>query len=388
MTLGRLGKQIREFGQGALVVEFSNGERSILCGAGPGPRGHIRLVRRRAIRRFQLGGAIGAAEAYVDGDWETNDLSATLEFFAVNEARLGSGFAGGAVARLTRRLYHLSRANTRRGSRRNIAAHYDLGNAFYEAWLDPSLTYSCAIFEGGQQTDLLEAQAGKYRRLCERLEIGSDHHLLDIGCGWGGFAEYVASTTGCRVTGITVSKEQHDHARRHIYEKGLADRVSIEFRDYRDVAGQFDRIASIEMFEAVGERYWPVFFGQLRGRLRAGGLAALQIITIDDARFDAYRRGTDFIQRYIFPGGVLPSRAALLREVTDAGLSWLGDQRFGLHYAETLAAWRNRFAAARDRLEALGYSDRFRRMWEFYLAYCEAGFRTGRTDLLQISLGR
>jgi cyclopropane-fatty-acyl-phospholipid synthase len=342
----------------------------------------------RAFRRFRLGGAVGGAEAYIDGDWDAVDLSAALEFFARNEGEIGRGFGGGLPSRVVRRLYHLARANTRRGSRRNIAAHYDLGNDFYEAWLDPSLTYSCAVFDSSHRPTLETAQAAKYRLLCDRLDVSADHHLLEIGCGWGGFAEFVAKEVGCKVTGVTVSKEQHDHARRRIYKAGLAERVSIEFRDYRDIDGRYDRIASIEMFEAVGERYWPIFFEKLRDGLSAGGRAALQIITIEDGAFQRYRRGTDFIQRYIFPGGVLPSRAALTREVASAGLAWLGDEGFGRHYAETLAAWRSRFAAARDKVEALGYSERFRRMWDFYLAYCEAGFRTGRTDLLQVSIGR
>jgi cyclopropane-fatty-acyl-phospholipid synthase len=390
--LAQKGQRFEDRAAGSLVVDFTDGQRLEYSGSRPGPNAHITVRNRRAFRRFHLGGAIGGAESYIDGDWDTVDLSAALEFFARNEAELDGGFGGGRLAGLVRRLYHLTRANTRRGSRRNIAAHYDLGNEFYEAWLDPGMAYSCAIFEDdrapSREADLATAQIGKYRRLCDRLAIGPDHHLLEIGCGWGGFAEYVASEVGCKVTGITISKEQHDHARRRIYNAGLAERVSIDFQDYRDIAGRYDRVASIEMFEAVGERYWPAFFGKLKDSLSAGGRAALQIITIDDGRFERYLRGTDFIQRYIFPGGVLPSRAALAREVADAGLTWLGDEGFGRHYAETLSVWRERFAAARARIEALGYPDRFRRMWDFYLAYCEAGFRTGRTDLLQISIGR
>ena len=386
------GRRFEDVGAGRLVVELSDGRRREYSSNLPGPDAHILVRNQRAFRRFHLGGAIGGAESYIDGDWDTADLSAALEFFARNEAALGHGLGGGRLAQLIRRAYHLTRANTRWGSRRNIAAHYDLGNDFYEAWLDSGMAYSCAIFEASHvpiRRDGLEAaQIDKYRRLCDRLAIGPDHHLLEIGCGWGGFAEYVASEVGCKVTGITISKEQHDHARRRIYKAGLAERVSIDFQDYRDIEGRYDRVASIEMFEAVGERYWPAFFGKLKESLSAGGRAALQIITIDDGRFERYRRGTDFIQRYIFPGGVLPSRAALTREVADAGLIWLGDEGFGRHYAETLAVWRERFAAARTRIEALGYPDRFRRMWDFYLAYCEAGFRTGRTDLLQISIGR
>jgi len=390
--LARKGRRFEDVAAGTLVVEFADGQRLEYSGSYPGPNAHILVRNQRAFRRFHLGGAIGGAESYIDGDWDALDLSAALEFFARNETGLGGGFSGGRLARAVRRFYHLTRANTRWGSRRNIAAHYDLGNDFYEAWLGPGMTYSCAIFESGRvpirEADLEAAQIDKYRRLCDRLAIGPDHHLLEIGCGWGGFAEYVASEVGCKVTGITISKEQHDHARRRIYRAGLAERVSIDFQDYRDIAGCYDRVASIEMFESVGERYWPIFFGKLKDNLSDGGRAALQIITIDDGRFERYRRSTDFMQRYIFPGGVLPSRAALAREVADAGLIWFGDEGFGRHYADTLSVWRERFAVARARIEALGYPDRFRRMWDFYLAYCEAGFRTGRTDLLQISIGR
>jgi cyclopropane-fatty-acyl-phospholipid synthase len=371
-----------------LAIEFGDGRCHELAGPAPGPRAHVRLRNRRAIGRFVIGGAIGAAEAYVDGDWDTPDLSATIEFFARNEAGFGRSFGGNLALRALHRLYHMTRLNTRRGSRRNIAAHYDLGNDFYRAWLDPGMTYSCAIFDEPGAGSLEVAQQGKYRRLGDRLAVGSDHHVLEIGCGWGGFAEYIASTRGCRVTGITISRAQYEHARRRVHEAGLAERVAIRFQDYRDVSGRYDRIASIEMFEAVGSQYWPVFFNKLRDGLTAGGRAALQIITIDDQLSARYRKSADFIQRYIFPGGVLPSRSALAREVADAGLAWLDDQGFGRHYAATLAVWRSRFAAARARVDALGYPDRFRRLWDFYLAYCEAGFRTGRTDLLQISLGR
>jgi len=386
-SLGRMIERLRSAQIGALYLEASDGRRYQVIGAEPGPTAHVVLRQRRALRRFLLGGAVGAAEAYIDGDWDTPDLSATLEFFAANETALQAGFGGNAAGRAVRRLYHMLRVNTRRGSRRNIAAHYDLGNAFYESWLDQSMTYSCAIFDKSDE-ELEQAQAEKYNRLCERLAVGADHHVLEIGCGWGGFAEHAAKTTGCKVTGITISREQYDHACRRIHEAGLAERVAIRFQDYRDVDGHYDRVASIEMFEAVGERYWPVFFGKVRDNLASGGRAALQIITIDDLIFERYRKSADFIQRYIFPGGVLPSRTALVREATEAGLAWIGDQDFGRHYADTLAQWRDRFAAARSRIESLGYPDRFRRLWDFYLAYCEAGFRTGRIDLLQISLAR
>lgn len=334
----------------------------------------------RALRRLLLGGDVGFAEAYIAGDWDTPDLPVLLTVAARNRNALGRSFEGMAPLRWLNRLIHLARPNTRRGSRRNIAAHYDLGNDFYAAWLDPGMTYSAAIFAPGTQK-LEDAQQEKYRRLAEAAALKPGHHVLEIGCGWGGFAVTAARDFGCRVTAVTVSREQWQYARERIAAAGLADRVEVRLQDYRDVEGTFDAVVSVEMFEAVGEAYWPAFAAVLRDRLRPGGRAALQVITIDDTQFDAYRRSADFIQRHVFPGGMLPSPSALRRVLEKGGLRWLSDDMFGPDYARTLAEWHRRFVEGWPRIERLGFDDRFRRFWTYYLAYCEAGFTAGSIDV-------
>lgn len=369
---------------GRLDIVLPDGTRCTFAGREPGPEAALHVRRTRMVRRLALGGAIGFAEAYVDGDFDTPDLVALIALGAANEAALGRTLRGGALARLGARLVHRMRPNTRSGSRRNIAAHYDLGNAFYALWLDPTLTYSAGLFAGG--TDLEAAQRRKYARMAAIGRLAPDRRVLEIGTGWGGFARFAATEVGCRVTTVTISRAQFEHVAAMVQREGLAERVDVRLQDYRDVTGRFDRIASIEMLEAVGERRWPVYFDRLRTLLEPGGIAALQVITIADELFERYRLGADFIQRHVFPGGMLPSPAALGRETARAGLTWREDAGFGLDYAETLAIWRRRFLAAWPRIRPLGFDERFRRLWAYYLAYCEVGFRTGRTDLRQIAL--
>ena len=352
-----------------------------------GPSAIIRIRNFRFIRRALMAGDIGFAEAYAAGEWETPDLTAVLSVFSLNFQNLTHVTEGNPFVGVLNFLGHVLNANSRKGSRRNIHAHYDLGNAFYSRWLDPSMTYSSARYQNG--ADSLEAaQKEKYGALARRMSLSADHHVLEIGCGWGGFAEFAAGEIGARVTGITISKEQHDFARRRMFEAGLAERADIQLIDYRDVTGVFDRVASIEMFEAVGEKYWPTYFQTIHDRLKPDGRAGLQIITIQDELFEGYRRRADFIQRYIFPGGMLISESRLRQETGRAGLAWSEPDRFGLDYAATLAIWKQRFGAAWDEIRRLGFDERFRSIWEFYLSYCEAGFRTGRTDVIQIGLAR
>ena len=340
----------------------------------------IRLRSYRAVRRMVIGGDIGFAESYVDGDWDSPDLANLLFVAARNQSALEREISGTMASRFWNRFKHLSRFNSRRGSRRNIAAHYDLGNDFYAAWLDDSMTYSSAWFEYDSQV-LVGAQRAKYVRLCEAAGIGPGDHVLEIGCGWGGFAEVAALEYGCRVTAVTVSEEQRRYAAARIASAGLADRVEIRLQDYRDIQGTFDAVVSVEMFEAVGESYWPTFVEALRDRLKPGARAALQIITIDDARFESYRRGADFIQRHVFPGGMLPSPTVLRRTMEAGGLRWVSAEMFGESYARTLAQWHERFLDAWPRIAPMGFDARFRRLWTYYLAYCEAGFRAGAVDV-------
>lgn len=350
-----------------------------------GPHAVIQLHNGRIARRFLTGGAVGFAEAYIDGDWDTPDLVTLLELLSVNEHAWGRSYFGGLWQRWLRRAQHLLHSNTRRGSRRNIHAHYDLGNEFFAAWLDPSMTYSSALFAPDTQ-DLEQAQLAKYRALAERIAVVPGQRLLEIGSGWGGFALTAAKEFGATVTSITVSKAQAEHARARVFAAGLADRVEIRLQDYRDVKGRFDRIASIEMFEAVGERFWPSFFQGLRERLVPSGRAGLQLITIADQYFDDYRRNADFIQTYIFPGGMLPSPAALEQQTRQAGLVTEATHTFGACYARTLQLWNERFQEAWPRVRELGFDERFRRIWTYYLAYCEAGFRTRSIDVVQTVL--
>jgi cyclopropane-fatty-acyl-phospholipid synthase len=279
-------------------------------------------------------------------------------------------------------------SNSRTGSKKNIHAHYDLGNAFYEAWLDRTMTYSSARFDSASEP-LEAAQTRKYADLARAMDLKPGMRVLEIGCGWGGFAEYAAREVGAHVTGVTISQEQHDFARQRLFNAGLSERTDIRLIDYRDVEGTFDRVASIEMFEAVGKEYWGAYFDKVRQVLVPGGRAGLQIITIQDELFDEYNARVDFIQKYIFPGGMLPSEARLQPVVEAAGLRWDAVDRFGVDYADTLSRWDQRFQAAWADIRKMGgFDERFRRLWRFYLAYCEAGFRSRRTDVIQLALTR
>ncbi|NVK42314.1 MAG: class I SAM-dependent methyltransferase [Oceanospirillaceae bacterium] len=354
--------------------------QTVQTGNGEGPHAEVRLHNWRPIRRMLVGGELGWAESYLDGDWETPNLEAFMNWALVNEDTLRQIGDGSIPSRLMHRLFHRSRRNSRRGSRRNIAFHYDLGNDFYRRWLDPTMTYSSAMFEHPEQS-LEEAQRNKYRRICDLLELTPGQRVLEIGCGWGGFATTAAGEYGVTVDGITLSREQLAWARESVAETPLAARCRFSLTDYRDLEGQYDRIASIEMFEAVGEEHWPQYFDQLRRCLKPGGLAMLQVISIANERFDEYRRGTDFIQRYVFPGGMLPSPDRLAEEVTSAGLTLTHAEHFGADYARTLRHWRQAFLASWPEIEAQGFDERFRRLWRYYLAYCECGFNRGCIDV-------
>lgn len=360
---------------GSIRMHLPNGERVEVCGEFEGPSATLAIREWRALRRIAVSGDLGFAAGFIDGEWTSADLPQTLEFFARN-ARALAAAPRSWTARCASRLWHWSRRNTRQGSRKNIEFHYDLGNAFYELWLDEGMQYSAAIYAPG---DTLEsAQTRKLDRILDLLQMEGHEHVLEIGCGWGAVAERVAEC-GAHLTGLTLSREQADYARARLASHG--DRANIRLEDYRDVRGTFDRIVSIEMIEAVGERYWPSYFDVLRDRLARNGLAVIQAITIDETRFERYRRNPDFIQRYIFPGGMLPTKTGLREHAEAAGLELIHSECFGTGYAETLAEWRRRFLAARDDVAKLGFDRRFLRMWDYYLAYCEGGFRAGTIDV-------
>jgi cyclopropane-fatty-acyl-phospholipid synthase len=369
---------------GALTLTLPDGQ-TLCFGDVAGSATSMKINDYRFARRVVFNGDIGFAEGWIAGAWESDDLPALLTLLAANAERFMKLFEGGRLGQALNWFRHHRRANTRSGSKRNILAHYDLGNAFYAAWLDRSMTYSSAKFDAEGVT-LEAAQRAKYRALAERLELKPGEHVLEIGCGWGGFAEFAAREYNVRVTGVTISDAQLRYARERISRAGLSDRVEIRAQDYRDLSGQFDKIATIEMFEAVGEQYWPAYFAKLAEVLKPGGRAALQTITIRNDLFQNYRARTDFIQRYVFPGGMLPSIDRLRSEIARARLNWLSSDAFGKSYAETLAEWTRRFHGKWSDIAAMGFDARFKRLWLFYLGYCEAGFRSGRTDVVQIAL--
>src|SRR5450631_3565183 len=339
--------------RGTLDVTLPDGRTVRLGGMEPGPAAAMELTNYGFASRLLQGGDIGIAEAYLHGEWDTPDLTQFLYLFCVNQDWMQSMLIASPLIRSLQTIRHWFNRNTRRQARRNIYAHYDIGNAFYSAWLDPSLTYSSGLFEDGT-VDLTSAQNNKYRRLAEAIDLQPGQRLLEIGCGWGGFAEYAAKICGAKVVGLTISKEQRDFAQARIQDAGLGDKVEIRLQDYRDERDQYDRIASIEMIEAVGEQFWPRYFSQLRDRLLPGGLAGIQAITIQDRLFQTYRREVDFIQRYVFPGGMLPSPLVLKSLGERFGVPVIRERIFGQDYAKTLVTWRNNFRAAWPSLTPLG----------------------------------
>jgi cyclopropane-fatty-acyl-phospholipid synthase len=369
---------------GTLTIRLPDGRFMRIDGKKPGPVARIELKNWNLVHKALTGATIGVAESYMDGDWNSPDVTAVLELFTVN-MDTGNALAGAPdmIFNVLERLRHWLRTNTRFGAKRNIAAHYDLGNAFYAQWLDPTMTYSSALFASGAN-DLESAQIAKYRRLAAATGIEPGHHVLEIGCGWGGFSEFLAREIGCRVTGLTISREQLAFARDRVERAKLEHSVALRFQDYREERGLYDRIVSVEMFEAVGEQYWETYFGKLRDCLKPGGKAGLQIISIAEDSYRSYRTRPDFIQRYIFPGGMLPTIAILEALGRTAGLGLESNFPFRMDYAHTLSLWRERFQETWSKTVALGFDERFRRMWEFYLHYCEAGFRAGNTDVHQL----
>jgi len=355
---------------------------------GPGgePQVSLQLASWDPITALMRRGDVGFAQAWIDGEWTTDNLTGLIMLASLNRSVLESAVFGTWLGQLLDRLRHLLlRDNSLAGSRRNIAAHYDLGNAFYALWLDETMTYSSACFQGDANRSLADAQRAKYALALERTAASREARLLEIGCGWGGFAE-TAARAGHHVTGLTLSREQHAWAQSRLRKVGLDAKADLRLQDYRDTKGQFDAIVSIEMFEAVGERWWATWFAAVARLLAPGGRAVVQTITIHDDRFQRYRSTMDFIQTHIFPGGMLPSPSVFEREAARAGLRVIERHAFGTDYAKTMALWHQRFLDCVDSLPGLGFDDRFVRMWRFYLSYCEAGFRTGDTDVIQFVL--
>ncbi len=375
-TLSRLS-------HGRLVLTTPDG-REFGFGRGE-PCAHLRLNHWRAISATLARGDVGFAEGWIAGDWDCDRLEVLLNLLVANRRELEDAVYGRGLLRLVDRVRHLLRRNSRAGSRRNIHAHYDLGNPFYRLWLDETMTYSSALFENDPSRPLAEAQRAKYRRLLSELRLPPGARVLEIGCGWGGFAR-LALSAGLRVKGLTLSSEQRAHCLTELADAAADGRFSCALQDYRDETGRYDGLVSIEMFEAVGEAYWDRYFETVARCLAPGARAVVQTITIDEGLFERYRRGTDFIQQYVFPGGMLPSTTRFEAAARRAGLVVVSRHAFGQDYATTLARWRTAFLGRLDEVRALGFDDRFVRTWEFYLAYCEAAFRQGNTDVYQFTL--
>jgi cyclopropane-fatty-acyl-phospholipid synthase len=353
-----------------------------------GPDIALTVTSKNLWRRLATRGRLAIGESYVAGDWRTDDLVGLLETLALSGEQARRHFPWSAWMEIQRRRPHLPARSDLPGAKRDIQYHYDLGNDLYALFLDPSWTYSCAFFEHPGMS-LQEAQEAKYRRICDKLGLGPDSHVLEIGCGWGGFAMHAAREWGARVTGVTLSQEQADLARQRIAQAGLSDRVEILLKDYRELTGTFTHIASIEMLEAIGHRELPVYFRACDRLLAPGGVACIQTIAVPDQTYERYRRGHDWIREYVFPGAVIPSLAAITHAMSrSSGLIVHGVENIGYHYAETLRQWRERFLANREQVLALGYDERFIRTWEFYLAFCEAGFRTRALHDYQMVLTR
>jgi cyclopropane-fatty-acyl-phospholipid synthase len=382
--IGRAGLQ--RLRVGAITVVLPDGRRHVYGDPVSPHQGEIRIHDDAAFGRFLLGGETGAGEAYMDGLWSSPDLAALIRVAAYNRSALALSSGWWRIpAQVGRTLAHRSRRNTKDNARRNIAAHYDLGNDFYRLFLDASMTYSSAVFESDDEP-LEVAQQRKYQRIADRAGLRPGMHVLEIGTGWGGFALYAAGERGCRVTTVTISQEQYDLARQRIAGAGLADRVDVQLRDYRDVSGVYDAVVSIEMLEAVGHEFFGAYFEAVDRALVPGGWASIQVITFPDVAYETQRRGANWVQTYIFPGGLCPSLAVIERSLHGTRLLFRDATDIAPSYVRTLREWRARFMANLDAVRAQGFDERFIRMWEYYLALSEAGFATGLSQDHQIVL--
>ncbi len=382
---GRVFDLVGKLNSGRVDFILPDGRRFRAEGSKPGPVAEVTINNPDVFARLVREGDLGFCDAYLDGWWTTPDLQAFMDFIHADNDDMYDGFPGMALVRAWEKARFWFQSNTKRQALKNISYHYDLGNDFYSLWLDDTMTYSSALFNTSQES-LEKAQIAKYASMVDQMGVKPGDHVLEIGCGWGGFAEYAAKERGLKVTGLTISKEQLDYANKRIKSKGLSDKVNLKLQDYRDETGVYDGVASIEMFEAVGEKYWPVYFDKIKQCLKPGKQATLQIITIQDARWEVYRKSVDFIQKYIFPGGMLPSPSVLRKEVHKAGLSVQHSIEFGKSYSQTLRRWFEVFNNKWDNISAMGFDDRFRRMWNFYLTSCAATFESGNCDVTQITL--
>ena len=370
---------------GRLDIKLTDGRIFRTTGKLPGPAALIEIHNDDCFARLIREGDLGFSDAYLEGWWSTPDLQTFMDLILDSNEGVFDGFPGAGLVRAFEKFRHWLNGNSKRQARKNISFHYDLGNKFYEKWLDETMSYSSALFKNGQEPTE-KAQLRKYESMVDMMDVKPGDHVLEIGCGWGGFAEYAAKERGLKVTGLTISQEQHDYAVARMKKLGLSDQVKIVMRDYRDETGIYDGIASTEMFEAVGEQYWPTYFKTIRERLKPGATAALQIILISEQRFEAYRKSVDFIQKYIFPGGMLPSPGALNYQIEKAGLIRKSSMEFAKSYSQTLRRWHHTFNDKWEDINKLGFDDRFRNMWNFYLTSCASAFEHGNCDVTQVAI--
>jgi len=372
---------------GRIDFVMRDGRRFRAEGPNPGPVAEVHVHNDDLFARLIREGDLGFCDAYVEAWWSTPDLQAFMDWVHADNVDIYDGFPGMGLVRKFEKFRFWLQRNHRAQAKKNISYHYDLGNEFYRLWLDDTMTYSSALFETGQESHET-AQIAKYASMVDQMGAQPGDHILEIGCGWGGFAEYAARERGLKVTGLTISEEQFKYARKRIEKAGLSGLVDFKLQDYRDERGTYDGIASIEMFEAVGQKYWPTYFDTVRERLKPGKNATLQIITVQDQRWDVYQRGVDFIQKYIFPGGMLPSPKALRAQIVKAGLGIERSVEFGPSYNITLRRWHETFNEKWDQIAEMGFDDRFRRMWNFYLTSCAATFESANCDVTQITIKR
>ena len=385
--LGSVLSMMEGMRAGRLDIRLEDGRVFRCEGKLPGPVAEIVIHHPDVFSRLIREGDLGFCDSYLDGWWSSPDLQAFMDLVHDQQESVYDGFPGQSLVRAMEKFRFWLQSNTKRQARKNISYHYDLGNDFYGLWLDDTMTYSSAIFKSGQE-DLETAQIEKYKSMVDRMGVKPGDHVLEIGCGWGGFAEYAAKERGLKVTGLTISKEQLAYAQKRIADAGLSDQVTLKLQDYRDETGVYDGIASIEMFEAVGEKYWPTYFKTVHNCLKPGASATLQIILIEDKRWDTYRKGVDFIQKYIFPGGMLPSPRVLRNQVEQAGLKVCDTFEFGQSYSQTLRRWHETFNERWDQVASHGFDERFRRMWNFYLTACAGSFKGGICDVTQMTIER
>ena len=370
-------------------IDFILNDGRIFRAEGPneGPTCEVQVHDHGVFARLLREGQLGFCDAYLEGQWSSPDLQAFMDYFHADNDVVFESFPGQKLVQFYERFRFFLQRNSKDQARKNISYHYDLGNDFYGLWLDESMTYSSAIFKTGQES-LKQAQATKYASMIDQMGVKAGEHVLEIGCGWGGFAEYAAKERGLKVTCLTISEEQFKYAQDRIDKAGLRDLVKFKLQDYRDETGVYDGIASIEMFEAVGEQYWPAYFSTVRDRLKPGAQATLQIITVQNKNFETYRKSIDFIQKYIFPGGMLPSLNILSEQVAKAGLKVEKTIAFGESYSRTLRQWHDMFNRKWDQVVTMGFDERFRRMWNFYLTSCAATFNYGNCDVIQITISK